>query len=143
MTRAIRRYFELIRTSSPLIQLIRYGLAGGVTATVYSSLYLTLAWSMFPGGRAVMAVPFAFVMALMVGFQLHSRWSFAGHGTRENSGRQHGKFLVVHAAGFALNMAFTWVLTAWLGAPVWAPLVPSVAIIPLASFLLQRQWVFA
>jgi putative flippase GtrA len=137
------RDLRLIRDRGTLVQLIRYGIAGVITATVYSSVYLTLVSAMFPGGKSVMAVPFAFVTALILGFHLHSRWSFAGHGTRENSGRQHGKFLAVHAAGFALNMVFTWVLTAHLGAPTWSPLIPAVTIVPLASFLLQRQWVFA
>jgi putative flippase GtrA len=143
MVTAIRRYFELICAGSALVQVIRYGLAGVVTTMIYSSLYLALVWSVFPDGRAVMAVPFAFVAALTVGFFLHSHWSFAGHGARENSGRQHGKFLIAHCAGLALNMAFTWLLTACLGAPAWAPLLPTVTITPVASFLLQRQWVFA
>jgi putative flippase GtrA len=138
-----RRYFELIATSSPFAQAVRYGLAGAITAMIYSSIYLALAGTVFPDGRAVMAVPFAFATALIAGFLLHSRWSFAGHGTRENSGRQHCRFLAVHSAGFALNMAFTWFLTARLGAPVWAPLVPTVTITPGLSFLLQRRWVFA
>ncbi|MDB5726162.1 MAG: polysaccharide synthesis protein GtrA [Novosphingobium sp.] len=91
----------------------------------------------------MMAVPFAFVAALVVGFVLHSRWSFAGHGTRENSGLLRAKFLIVHGAGFAVNLAITWFLTAHVGAPVWAPLIPAVTIVPVASFLLLRQWVFA
>jgi putative flippase GtrA len=49
----------------------------------------------------------------------------------------------VHCIGLALNLAFTWLLTAGLAAPVWAPLLPSVTITPLITFLLQRQWVFA
>jgi len=77
-------------------QMIRYGFAGGLATLIYSSVYLPLAWWIFPGERAVLAVPFAFTTALCAGFFLHSHFSFAGHGTRENSGRQHGKFLIVH-----------------------------------------------
>lgn len=143
MGTTIRRYIAHLHDNGTLAQLIRYGVAGVMTTMIYSALYLALAWTLFPGERAAMAVPFAFVTALVVGFILHSRWSFAGHGARDNSGRQHGKFLIVHSAGFALNMAFTWVLTAHLGLPVWAPLLPAVTITPIASFLLQRQWVFA
>jgi putative flippase GtrA len=138
-----RQRLKAILTSSVLAQVVRYGLAGGITTAIYSAIYLALAWSVFPAGRAMMAVPFAFVAALIVGFVTHSRWSFAGHGTRDNTGLQHGKFLIVHGAGFALNLAFTWLLTARLGAPVWAPLIPTVTIIPVVSFLLLRQWVFA
>lgn len=129
--------------SSILVQMLRYGFAGGLATLVYSCVYLPLAWWVFPGEHAVFAVPFAFASALTVGFFLHSHFSFAGHGTRENSGRQHGKFLIAHLIGLTLNVAFTWFLTAGLGAPAWAPLLPSVTITPLVTFLLQRQWVFA
>ena len=138
----LKQCLDLIKGNVPA-QLLRYGLAGIVTAATYSTLYLLLVYWVFPGGRAVLAVPFAFAAALVLGFYLHSRWSFAGHGKRDNSGRQHGKFFIVHAGGSALNLAFTWVLTAYFSAPVWTPLIPSVTITPVASFLLQRQWVFA
>jgi putative flippase GtrA len=128
--------------ASAFVQLIRYGIVGVVTVGTYSTIYLVLASVAFPGARAVFAVPFAFAITLIVGFLLHSRWSFAGHGSR-TGGVQYARFLAVHAAGFGINLAFTWVLTGWLGAPVWTPLIPSVTLIPLVSFVVQRQWVFA
>lgn len=124
-------------------QFVRYFIAGGLTATTYSCLYLALATWVFPGSRAVLAVPMAFVPTIILGFCLHSAWSFGGYGVRDHSGRQYAKFLVVHSAGSVLNMGFTFLLTAYLGAPVWTPLVPSITITPVASFLLQRKWVFA
>ena len=63
----LRRRFKVVFTSSVPAQVFRYGLAGGVSAAIYSSLYLVLAWSVFPAGRALMAVPFAFMAALIVG----------------------------------------------------------------------------
>jgi putative flippase GtrA len=143
MAAAIQRQFETIWTSGILGQLIRYGFAGALATAVYSSVYMPLALWVFPGGHAVFAVPFAFMTALTAGFFLHSHFSFAGHGTRENSGRQHAKFLMVHCVGLSMNLAFTWGLTAGLGAPAWAPLLPSVTLTPLVTFVLQRQWVFS
>ena len=143
MTAAIHRQFDIICSSGLLGQLIRYGFAGGLATIVYSSVYLPLALWVFPDARAVWAVPFAFLTALTAGFFLHSHWSFAGHGTRDNSGRQHAKFLIVHCVGLAMNLLFTWTLTAGMGAPAWAPLLPSVTITPLVTFVMQRQWVFA
>ena len=143
MTAMIQRQFEHFWNSGMLGQLVRYGLAGGLATAIYSAVYLPLAWWVFPDGRAVLAVPFAFMTALSAGFFLHSMWSFAGHGTRESSGRQHLKFLAVHLVGLTMNLTFTWTLTAVLGAPAWAPLLPSVTLTPLVTFALQRQWVFA
>ena len=79
----------------------------------------------------------------LVGFVLHSGWSFKGHGSRDPSGRQHIKFLLVQGFGMLLNMAFTWVLTGPLHQATWVPLIPVVLVTPFATFALNRQWVFA
>ena len=139
----IRSALQRFQASGALGQLVRYCIAGSISAGLYSAVYLSLAGWVFPAERAVLAVPFAFTVAIVAGFLLHSRWSFAGHGTRSSNGTQQGKFLIVHSAGFGLNLAFTWVLTAGLGAPIWTPLIPIVLITPIVTFLLQRQWVFA
>ncbi|MGH6612847.1 GtrA family protein [Sphingomonas sp.] len=123
-------------------QLIRFGIAGGISTVIYSAVYLPLATWVFPRGDAVYAVPFAFAVAVTAGFFLHSAWSFKGHGTRDTSGRQHLKFLVVQGFGLALNALFTWVLTGPLHQVAWVPLIPVVLITPLATFALNRQWVF-
>lgn len=143
MILTIRRQVIGLYATGILAQMIRYGFAGALATTIYSAVYLPLTGWVFTGTRAVMAVPFAFAAALVAGFFLHSSWSFAGHGTRDNSGRQHARFLMVHCVGLAMNLGFTWTLTAWLGAPGWAALVPSVTLTPLVTFVLQRQWVFA
>lgn len=126
-----------------LSQLIRFGIAGVISTVIYSAVYLPLAWWVFPGNRAVLAVPFAFAVAVTAGFFLHSAWSFKGHGSRDNSGRQHAKFLLVQGFGLLLNALFTWIITGPLfhGA-VWLPLIPIVTVTPLATFALNRQWVF-
>jgi putative flippase GtrA len=139
--RAVIRRAGVVR-SSTVAQLVRYGIVGMVTAGTYSSIYLGLVSVAFPGGRAVLAVPFAFAITLIVGFLLHSKWSFAGHGSR-TGGAQYARFATVHGSGFGVSLALTWLLTGWLGAPVWTPLIPSVTLIPLVSFVVQRRWVFA
>ena len=123
-------------------QLIRFGIAGGLSTVIYSAVYLPLASVVFGRDHAVYAVPFAFAVAVTCGFFLHSRWSFRGHGTRDTSGRQHGKFVMVQGVGLALNALFTWGLTGPLHQPAWVPLIPVVLVTPIATFALNRQWVF-
>ncbi len=123
-------------------QLVRFAVAGGISTVIYSAVYLPLARWVFPPRLAVAAVPIAFVVAVTAGFFLHSMWSFRGHGTRDSSGRQHVKFLVVQGVGLLMNAAFTWIITGPLHGPFWLPLVPVVTITPLATFALNRQWVF-
>ncbi|TGX53725.1 GtrA family protein [Sphingomonas gei] len=123
-------------------QLIRFGIAGGISTLIYSAVYLPLAYFVLAKNMAVVAVLPAFFVAATCGFFLHSIWSFRGHGTRDTSGRQHLKFFLVQGFGLVLNALFTWVITGPLHGPQWLPLVPIVLITPLATFALNRQWVF-
>ncbi|MBA3880236.1 MAG: GtrA family protein [Sphingobium sp.] len=124
-------------------QLLRFGIAGGISTLIYAAVYLPLTSWVFPGPRAVFAVPFAFAVAVTAGFFLHSRWSFKGHGTRQPGGMQQVKFVAVQASGVGLNALVTWIGTAVLGFPAWAPLLPAVLIATIFTFLLNRWLVFA
>jgi putative flippase GtrA len=119
-------------------QLVRFALVGFFLAGIYSAIYWYLAtYVMAP----VIAVAIAFLVAVSIGFVLHSRWSFRGHGKREDR-RMQMKFLAVQGSGFLLNEAFTWVLTGPMDGPTWWPLVPAIFVTPLATYALNRQWVF-
>ena len=121
-----------------LAQLVRFAIVGFSLAGVYSVIYWTLATFVMP---PVAAVAIAFLVAVSIGFVLHSRWSFRGHGQR-NDRRLKTKFLIVQSSGFLLNEAFTWLLTGPLHGPTWWPLIPAIFVTPLATYLLNRQWVF-
>jgi len=119
-------------------QLIRFAIVGFSLAILYSAIYWYLAtYVMLP----VLAVVIAFLVAVSIGFVLHSRWSFRGHGAAEDH-RLKVKFLLVQGSGFLLNEAFTWLLTGPLHGPTWWPLVPAIFVTPLATFALNRQLVF-
>lgn len=125
-------------------QLIRFGIVGVISTAIYSAVYLPLATHVFGPRLATLAVPPAFLVAVIAGFFMHSAWSFKGHGSRDASGRQHIKFVTVQGFGLVLNSLFTWIITGPLfHGPVWAPLIPIVLITPIATFALNRQWVFA
>ena len=140
MTVVLERY-EAMRDSGVLGQLVRFGIAGGLSSVVYSLVYLPLTHFVFPGARAVYAVPFAFAVAVTFGFFIHSRWSFQGHGTRGGLGQQ-AKFLAVQASGLAVNAVITWIGTALLGFAAWVPLIPAIFVAAVLTFLLNRLWVF-
>jgi putative flippase GtrA len=140
---AILKQIDQWRTSGLFGQLIRFGIAGGISTLIYSAVYLPLTAWVFPAAHAVYAVPFAFAVAVTAGFFLHSRWSFKGHGTRAPGGAQQVKFVMVQASGMGLNAIITWVGTALLGYPAWAPLLPAVALATIFTFILNRWLVFA
>jgi putative flippase GtrA len=120
-------------------QLIRFALVGVFLAGIYSAIYWYLAtYVMSP----LLAVLIAFLVSVVIGFVLHSRWSFRGHGAREDH-RMKIRFLAVQAAGLVLNEVFTWVLTGPLvHGPTWWPLIPAIFLTPFATFLLNRRLVF-
>jgi len=120
-------------------QLVRFALVGFFLAGVYSAIYWYLATYVMP---PVLAVVVAFAVAVSLGFVMHSRWSFRGHGQREDH-RLKVKFLAVQSFGFVLNEIFTWVLTGPLvHGPTWWPLIPAIFVTPLATYALNRQLVF-
>lgn len=123
-------------------QLARFLVAGGISTAMYSAVYLPLAMFVFGRERAVLAVPFAFAVAVTVGYVLHSKWSFRDHGTREPGGGRQAKFVVVQGVGLGLHAIITWVVTDLLGQAAWVPLVPGLLLVPIVTFLLNRQWVF-
>ncbi len=140
---AIRKQIDTWRESGLLGQLIRFGIAGGISTVIYSAVYLPLTAFVFRGAHAVWAVPFAFAVAVTAGFFLHSRWSFKGHGTREPGGMQQVKFVAVQGSGVALNALVTWVGTALLHFQPWVPLLPAVALATIFTFILNRWLVFS
>ena len=120
-------------------QLVRFALVGLFLAAIYSAIYWYLAtYVMSP----LLAVLIAFLVSVTIGFVLHSRWSFRGHGKREDHAMRV-KFFAVQFSGFLLNEAFTWALTGPLvRGPTWWPLIPAIFVTPLATFALNRQLVF-
>ena len=119
-------------------QLVRFALVGLFLAGIYSAIYSYLTVYVM---SAMAAVLIAFLVAVSIGFVLHSRWSFRGHGKREDR-RMKLKFLIVQTSGFVLNEAFTWVLINHFHGPTWWPLIPAIFVTPLATYVLNRQWVF-
>jgi putative flippase GtrA len=123
-------------------QLVRFAVVGAACALIYSAVYLPIASWALPRRLAVLAVPPAFLVAVGVGYVLHSRWSFRGHGTREAGAARPLKFVGVQAAGMVLNLAYAWVLSGILAYPAWVPLLPAVFVTPLVTFAINRIWVF-
>lgn len=139
---ALLHGYQRLRDSGMLGQLIRFGIAGGISTVIYSAVYLPLTFWVFAQRDAVYAVPFAFAVAVTAGYFLHSRWSFKGHGSREPGARQKLQFVAVQGSGVALNAVVTWLGTAVLGFPGWVPLLPAVGLATVVTFILNRWLVF-
>jgi putative flippase GtrA len=69
-------------------QLVRYALTGGLASGVNISVYWLLAAR---GMDPNLAWAIGFAAAVLVGYVVHSRWSFRGHGKRVNLRRTGGR----------------------------------------------------
>jgi putative flippase GtrA len=121
-------------------QLVRYGITGGVVTALGIGVYLLAAgpFEVPPLGANVAA----YAICVAVGYVIHSRWSFRGHGVRDNVARTTGRFFLVSLVSFALNSLFVWILTGPMGGPDWWPTIPMLFVTPLVTFALNRRWVF-
>lgn len=120
-------------------QFVRYALTGGLTTFVNIGVYWLLAAR---GMDPNLAWTVGFAAAVLVGYVAHSRWSFRGHGRRDNLARTGGRFLVVSLVSFALNQLWVWLLVRELELPLWAPYPLVLGVTPVVVFALNRKWVF-
>ena len=121
-------------------QLVRFGLTGGFVTLLGATAYYVPAT--YLGVPPLIANVFAYLVAAGIGYVMHSRWSFRGHGRRDNMARTTSRFLIVSLVSLALNSMFVWTLTGLLRGPTWWPVVPMVLVTPLVTFSLNRRWVF-
>lgn len=124
-------------------QLVRFALTGGFVTALYAVVYSPLAGFRITSEQVANLLGYA--VAMVTGYILHSRWSFRGHGTRDNPARTTSRFFAVSLVSLGLNSFFVWLLTddAVLAGPWWWPLIPILFVTPLVTFTLNRVWVFA
>lgn len=121
-------------------QLVRYAITGGLASVFHLGLYWTLAeLARVP---ALIANLIGYVAAVIVGYIVHSRWSFRGHGRRDNLARTGGRFVIVSLVSLGLNSLWVWLFVERLGGSTWWPMPFMLGVTPLVVFWLNRRWVF-
>lgn len=129
----------LARHSELIAQLVRYGLTGGLASLVNIGVYWVLAAR---GMDPNLAWAIGYVAAVIVGYVVHSRWSFRGHGTRDSLARTGSRFVIVSLVSFGLNQFWVWLLVQRLDLPLWSPYPLVLGVTPFIIFALNRRWVF-
>lgn len=122
-------------------QLVRFALTGGLLTVLVAGGYWAVAT--FLGVEPMLSLTLNFLVFTGVGYILHSRFSFRGHGARGNPAARTVRFFTVNVIGFLTNQAFVWLLVKQLGGPTWWPVIPILFATPLLTFALNRRWVFA
>jgi putative flippase GtrA len=89
--------------------------------------------------EAVAANAAAFSVAVLVGYALNRRWTFAAHGGND---ARLWRYVVAALAGLALNSA---IMFAVVHGAHWSPyvgLVLALGLVPPVTFALNQFWVF-
>lgn len=121
-------------------QLARYAVSGVLASIVNVGVYHVLAarYAFDPN----LAWAIGFTAAMLFGYVVHSRWSFRGHGERDNLARTGGRFVIVSLVSFGLNSFWVWLLVRMLELPLWSPYPLALCVTPVIVFILNRRWVF-
>jgi len=122
-------------------QLVRFGLTGGLLTVLVAGGYWVTAT--FLGVEPMLSLTLNFLVFTGLGYVLHSRFSFRGHGGRDRAAARTARFFTVNTIGFLANQFFVWLLVKQLGGPTWWPVLPILFVTPLLTFALNRRWVFA
>lgn len=122
-----------------LAQLTRFVASGVLVATlgitVYSTVSLMLRWD------PQLANFLAYLVAVITGYAIHSRWSFGGHGGKRTRFVKM-RFVSVSVISYATNSFWVWLLYVQMDLGRGAPILPMVLVTPALTFVLNRQWVF-
>lgn len=130
----------MAQAKAAIAQLVRFVIAGGLATLCYAAVYSPLAASKVTSEQVANIC--GYLVAMLVGYLLHSRWSFRGHGA--STTKTGPRFLAVSVFSFVANTFWVWLLTddAALAGPWWWPLIPILFVTPLVTFSLNRLWVF-
>ena len=131
---------EIQHHGKTLGQLLRYGVAGGAITLLGAVTYWLFVAPLHM--TPLVAVTLSFLICLVSGFGVHSRFSFRGHGDRDNLRQRMILFVAVNLVAFAMNWLWVFGLVERMGLPDWAPMIPMVFVTPLASFVMHRRWTF-
>lgn len=134
----MKRHIDRHRTL--LGQAFRFGLTGGLLTLLVAGGYWIVA-DVFHV-EPMLSMTLNYVVFSALGYFLHSRFSFRGHGGRDQPALRTMRFFTVNTLGFAANQFFIWLLVKHLGGPVWWSVIPIALVTPLLTFALNRRWVF-
>jgi putative flippase GtrA len=121
-------------------QIVRFGITGGFLTVGVAAAYWAVAELL--GVDPMVSMTLVYLLFTGLGYLLHSRWSFKGHGDRDNPGVRSVRFFTVNTIGFLSNQFFVWFLTKHLDGPTWWPVIPIILVTPVLTFTLNRRWVF-
>ena len=131
------RYSRLTTASAA----VRFALGGGVVALVSVAVYWLLATPL--GVAPLLANVVSSLTHLALGYNVHRIFSFKAGPAAGGPAERPLRYGLAWLGAFALNSLWVWLLTGLAEWPAWTPIVPMVLVTPVATFWVNRRWVFA
>jgi len=119
-------------------QLFRYIVNGVIVTSIYTAV-MTGMDSLFHGHLQIWNM-LAFLVSVVVGYNLHGRFTFKGRGDR--GWRAFLRFFLAALPSYFVNAFWTWLFATALHLPHWTIQVPIWCITPFMIFAINRWWVF-
>lgn len=143
--KTMKKRLEQIAAMEPemrvlLGQMARYVVTGLAVTALQALVYWLLATPVRLHPQIANAV--AYLVAVVLGFVLHSAFTFRGHGSRDNPMQRGGRFVLVSLVSLGLNALWVQIFVVWLRLPTWAPIPFMLFATPFVVFALNRKWVF-
>jgi putative flippase GtrA len=121
-----------------LAQLVRFGLVGGL-ATLVHVLAALSAQSLFHlSAQAANLV--GFCVAVLVSYLGHLRFTFD---VSDRSGAQFLRFVAMSGLSLMTSSATVWLIATRMGLGFGVAMAAVTIVVPAASFMVMRFWVFA
>lgn len=126
-------------------QIVRYGLTGLFVTACQATIYWTLAALVDLHPQLANGIGYA--AAVVIGYLLHSAFTFRGHGDRagdtaQGTAARGAKFVAVSLVSYALNALWVFLCVTHMRWPEWSPIPAMIFVTPAVVFGLNRQWVF-
>lgn len=121
-------------------QVLRYAAAGLAITIAFSIAYFAIAeWL---GVDPNLSLAIVFIVFSVISYVVHGRFSFAGHGGRDNPHIRGTRFFLVNLMGFALNQFWVWLLVKRFDGATWWPTIAFILVTPWLTFALHRRFVY-
>jgi putative flippase GtrA len=123
-------------SGAQLLELVRFGLVGGLNSATYFGLY---AGGVVLGIPYVIALLIAFVLSACLGYWLHEHWTFGGASPTATA---MGKWLGAQGLSVGLNLLLLTIAIHALNANKILAQLVLLPVMPLATYAVGRRWVF-
>ena len=128
------KLLKLLRGNSQLMELIRFGVTGGVCFLVeFAALTALVELLRMP---VLWATALAFLISVVVNYALCVKWVFTG--AKGGSGRVQMQFLVTSGMGLGLNELLMWLMNIRLGVQYQVAKVIATLIVMIWNYVTKR-----